>query len=136
MVILNMCSDNLQIQPNVLSCQLPQRGGAVPDPVWVDTKWLLAFPRVPIIMSTPLTQTIFLPCCPLNDRRRAAHSCFKIGRLFFLLFPCLSLARLLIFLLLLMNGNVHPNPGFIFPCSVFSSTRIRCWPCTFVSSYQ
>ena len=64
---------------------------------------------------------IFSLCCPLNDRRRAAHSIFKIGRLFSLfLLSCLTLAllRLLILLLLLMSGNVHPNPGPIFPCSV------------------
>ena len=31
----------------------------------------------------------FSLCCPLNDRRRAAHSFFKIGRLFFLsIFSC------------------------------------------------
>ena len=35
---------------------------------------------------------IFSLCCPLNDRRRAAHSFFKIGRLFSLsLFSCPSL---------------------------------------------
>ena len=64
---------------------------------------------------------IFSLCCPLNHRRRAAHSIFKIGRLFSLfLFPCLSLAllRLLILFLLLMSSNVYPNPGPIFPCSV------------------
>ena len=64
---------------------------------------------------------IFSLCCPLKDRSRAAHSFFKIGRLFFLsLFSCPSLARLrlLILLLLLMSGNVHPNPGPIFSCSV------------------
>ena len=64
---------------------------------------------------------IFSLCCPLNDRRRAAHSIYKIG-LLFSLFPlsCLTLAllRLLILLLLLMSSNVHPNPGPIFPCSV------------------
>ena len=64
---------------------------------------------------------IFSLCCPLNDRRRAAHSLFKIGRLFSLFLssrPSLALLRLLILLLLLMSGNVHPNPGSIFPCSV------------------
>ena len=63
---------------------------------------------------------IFSLCCPLNNRRRAAHSILKIGRLFSLsLFSCPSLARLcfLILLLLLMSGNVHPNPGPIFPYS-------------------
>ena len=64
---------------------------------------------------------IFSLCWPLNDRRRAAHSIYKIGRLFSLFpffCPTLALLRLLIFLLLLMSGNVHPNPGPIFPCSV------------------
>ena len=64
----------------------------------------------------------FLLCCPLNNRRKAAHSFFEIGRLFSLfLFSCPSLAvpRLLILLLLFMSGNVHPNPGPIFPCSVY-----------------
>ena len=68
-----------------------------------------------------LSPFIFSLCCPLKDRRRAAHSIFKIGRLFSLfLLSCLTLAllRLLILLLLLMSGNVHPNPGPIFPCSV------------------
>ena len=57
---------------------------------------------------------------PLHNRRRAAHSFLKIGRLFSLsLFSCPSLALLrLILLLLLMSGNVHPNPGSVFPCSV------------------
>ena len=33
--------------------QPPQRGGAVPDPVWVGSKWLLFFPRVPVTPGTP-----------------------------------------------------------------------------------
>ena len=64
---------------------------------------------------------IFSPCCPLSDRRRAAHSIYKFGCLSSLFphsCPTLALLRLLILLLLLMSGNVHPNPGPIFPCSV------------------
>ena len=64
---------------------------------------------------------IFSQCCPLNDCRRAAHNFLKIDRLFsFSLFSCSSLARLclLILLFLLMSGNVHTNPGPIFPCSM------------------
>ena len=80
---------------------------------------------------------IFSLCCPLNDRRRAAHSFFKIGRLFSLFF-CLSLAllRILILLLLLMSGNVHPNPGPIFPCSVCAGNvtwrgkSVQCCACS------
>ena len=33
--------------------QPPQRGGAVPGLVWVGSKWLLAFPRVPVTPGTP-----------------------------------------------------------------------------------
>ena len=82
---------------------------------------------------------IFSLCCPLNDRRRAPHSFFKIGRLFSLfLFSCASLAllRFLILLLLLMSGNVHPNPGPIFPCSVcagnviWRSKSVQCCACS------
>ena len=80
---------------------------------------------------------IFSLCCPLNDRRRAAHSFHKIGRLFSL-FSCLSLARLRLFilLLLLMSGNVHPNPGPIFPCSVCAGNvtwrgkSVQCCTCS------
>ena len=82
---------------------------------------------------------IFLLCCSLNDRRRAAHSIYKIGRLFSLfLFSCLSLAllHLLILLLLLMSGNIHPNPGPIFPCSVCAGNvtwrgkSVQCCTCS------
>ena len=61
---------------------------------------------------------IFSLCCPLNDRRRAAHSIHKIGRLTFHFLLSPALLRLLIVLLLLMSGNIHPNPGPIFPCFV------------------
>ena len=94
--------------------QPPQRGGAVPGPIWVGSKWLLAFPRIPVLHHSTAASTwwcgprprlgwvemavglpegpsypghspfIFSLCCPLNDRRRAAHSIFKIGRLFLL----------------------------------------------------
>ena len=82
---------------------------------------------------------IFSLCCPLNDRRRAAHSFFKIGRLFFsfsFLLPSLALLRLHILLLLLMSGNVHPNPGSIFPCSVCTGNvtwrgkSVQCCACS------
>ena len=91
--------------------QPPQRGGAVPDPVWVGSKWLLTSRE----SQLPRALLHFLPCCPLNDRSRAARSFFKIGRLSSL-FSCPSLARLrILILLLLMSGDVHPNPGPIYP---------------------
>ena len=113
--ILKWLDEKIKICTNQ---QPPQRGGAVPDLVWVGSKQLLAFPRVPVTQALPY---IFTLCCPLNDHRRAAHSINKFGRLsslFLLSCPTLALLRLLILLLLLMSGNVHPNPGPIFPCSV------------------
>ena len=80
---------------------------------------------------------IFSLCCPLNDRRRAAHSIFKIGRLFSLfLLSCHTLALLRLPILLLMSGNVHPNPGPIFPCSVCAGNvtwrgkSVQCCACS------
>ena len=82
---------------------------------------------------------IFSLCCSLNDRRRAAHSIFKIGCLFSLSLlscPTLALLRLLILLLLLMSSNAHPNPGLIFPCSVCAGNvtwrgkSVQCCTCS------
>ena len=76
---------------------------------------------------------IFSLCCPLNDRRRAAQSFLKIGRLFSLF--SLARLRLLILLLLLMSGNVHSNPGPIIPCSVcagnvtWRGNSVKCCTC-------
>ena len=97
--------------------------GCGPRPVWVGSKWLLAFPRVPVTLGTPLTQTIFLLCSPLNDRRRVARSIFKIG--LSSLYFCPSLDCLLILLLLLMRGKVHPNPCPVFPYLVCAGNVTR-----------
>ena len=101
---------------NCTNQQPPRRGGGVPNRVWVGSKWLLAFPRVPVTPGTPLTQTIFSPCSPLNDRRKVARCLFKIG--LSSLFSCLALARLFTLLFLLISGNVHSNPCLVFPCLV------------------
>ena len=83
--------------------------------------------------GTPLTQTIFSPCRPLNDLRKAARSLFKIDRLSSL-FSCFSLARLLI--LLLMIGNVHPNFFPVFSCSLCAGNvtwrgrSVQCCTCS------
>ena len=89
-------------------------------------------------LETQLPQAlsyIFSLCCLLNDRRRATHSFLKIGRLFSLsLFSCPSLAHLR--LLLFMSGNVYPNPGPIFPCSVcvgrvtWRGKSVQCCACS------
>ena len=92
--------------------------------------------RVPV---TPGTHLHFSLCCLLNDRSREAHSFFKIGHLFSLSFfscPSLAFLGLLILLLLLMSGNVHPNPGPIFLCSVCAGNvtwrgkSVQCCACS------
>ena len=101
--------------------QPPQHGGAVPDPVWVGSKWLLNFPRVPVTTGT-LLEPFFLLCSPLNDAE-GQHTASLKSVACFLLFH--ALPRLLI-LLLLVSGNVHLNPGPIFPCSVFAANVTWC----------
>ena len=44
--------------------ELPRRGGAVPNPVWGELKWLLAFAMTPVTSGTPLILSFFC---------RAAH---------------------------------------------------------------
>ena len=43
--------------------QPSQRGGAVSDPVWVGSKWLLAFPRAPVTSGTPILSLNYLIVC-------------------------------------------------------------------------
>ena len=110
------------------------------------TWWCVPLPRLgwvemavglPEGPSYPNHSLHFFAMLTLNDRRRAAHSFFKIGRLFSLFScPSLALLRLLILLLLLMSGNVHPNPGPIFPCSVCTGNvtwwgkSVQCCACS------
>ena len=76
---------------------------------------------------------------PERPQKGSTQHLYKIGRLFSLfLLSCLTLAllRLLILLLLLMSGNVHPNPGPIFPCSVCAGNvtwrgkSVQCCACS------
>ena len=115
--------------------QLPQRGGAVPDPVWVGSKWLLAFPRVPVTPGFPLHFFAILP--PERPQKGSTQHLQNRSSVFtfsFLL-PYSYLLRLLI-LLLLMSGNVHPDPGPIFPCSVCAGNvtwwgkSVQCCTCS------
>ena len=86
---------------------------------WPHLGWFVMAVGLPEVSRCPghSPRTIFSPSYPLNDRRRAAHSFLKIGRLSSPFF-CLFLARLRLVLLLLMSGNVHPNPGFVFSCCI------------------
>ena len=114
--------------------QLPQHGDAVPEPIWVGSKWLLDFPTVSLPRALPF---IFSPCCMMNDRSRAAHSFSEIDRLSSILCcPSLACLHLLTFLLLLMSVNVYLNPGLIFPCSVCAGNviwrgkSVQCCTCS------
>ena len=70
----------------------------------------------------------FSPCSPLNHRKRVARSYLKIG------LP--SLSRLLILLLVLRSGNVHPNLCPVFPCLVCTGNvtwrgrSVQCCTCS------
>ena len=65
---------------------------------------------------------------PLEQPQKAARSFLKIGLLFsFSLFSCPSLAHLrLLILFVLISGNVYPNRGPIFPCSVCAG-KVTWW---------
>ena len=74
----------------------------------------------------------FFAVLTLNNCKRVARSLFKILSFFF---SCLSLTCLLILLLVLMSGNVHPNPCPVFPCSVCAGNvtwrcrSVQCCTC-------
>ena len=86
--------------------------GPRPHLGWV--KMVVGLPKGPSYPGH--SPSIFCYAAPLIDHRRAAHSFLKIGGLFSLFSrPSLALLRLHILLLLLMSGNVHPNPSPIFP---------------------
>ena len=113
--------------------QPPQRGGAVPGPVWVGSKWLLAFPRVPVTPGTP--HSFFRYAAPWTTAEGQHTASLKsVACSYFFFSP--ALLRLLILLLLLMSGNVHPNPGPIFPCSVCAGNvtwrgkSVQCCACS------
>ena len=91
-----------------------QRDSAIPDPVWVGSKWLLAFQRVPVTSGTLLH--FFAMLTPERPQKGSTQLLQNWSPVF----SCSSLARLrlLILLFLLMSGDVHPNPGPIFLCSV------------------
>ena len=73
------------------------------------------FPRGSTKRSPPLSWTVFSLCCPLTGHNWATP----------LLIDRTPFQRLLILALLLISGNVHPNPGPIrnnprprYPCSI------------------
>ena len=59
-VLYIVCTVHIkQAKLNCTNQQQPQRGDAVPNPVWVGLKWLLAFPRVPVTPGTPSHKPFF-----------------------------------------------------------------------------
>ena len=119
---------------NYTNQQPPQRGGAVPDLFELGQNGCWSSRGSQLPRALPSHKTIFSPCSPLNDRKRVARSLFKIG--LSSLYSCLSLARLLILLLVLMIGNVHPNPCSVFSCLVCAGNvtwrgrSVQCCTCS------
>ena len=100
----------------VLACtnqQPPQRGGAVPD--------------------TPGAPLHFFAMLPPERPQKGSSQLLQNRS------PVLSFSFLLPFFVssfFLMSGNVHPNPGFIFPCSVCAENEtwrgksVQCCTCS------
>ncbi len=82
---------------NCTNQQPPQRGGAVPGPVWVGSKWLLAFPRVPV---TPGTSLHFFAMLPTERPQKGSTQLFLNWSPIFSLLLSFSFLCLLILLLL------------------------------------
>ena len=95
---------------------------------------VVGFPEGPSYPGNSPHTNYFFAVQPLNNRRRVACSLFKIG--LSSLFSCLSLARLFILLLLLMSGNVPPNPCPVLPCLVCAGNvtwrgrSVQCCTCS------
>ena len=82
--------------------QLPQRGGAVPDPVWVGSKWLLAFPRIPV---TPGTLLHFFEMLPPERPQKGSKQLLQIRS------PVISFSLLLPFSCPSSSPHCPPSLG-------------------------
>ena len=105
---------------------------------WGGSKWLVNSPRISSLSDSPWTTPllVFYFCCPMRGNIWTAFlnpiDCPPISSTFFpttllSLFyhpkPPLYLSYsqlLLILMLLLIRGDIHPNPGPTDPCSVCS----------------
>ena len=94
----------------------PQRGGAVPSPMGIGRNGRTDLSRGSTERSPPLSRTVFSLGRLLTGHNWAAP---------LLLVDRTPFRRLLILALLLISGNVHPNPGPIsnhphprYPCSI------------------
>ena len=105
-----------RITGDYINQQSLRGGSAVPEPIYIGSKWLLAFPWVPSYSGHYPHKNHFFGRAALGTTAEEQHAAsFKAVAIFFF---CLSLARLLVLLLLLMSANVHPNPVQVFPYSV------------------
>ena len=112
----NIALKNEKKQLNWPSVLPPHRGGAVPSPEGMGQNGRTDLPRGSTGRLPPLPRTVFLLGRPLTGHNWAAPLS---------LIDRTSLRRLLILALLLISGNVHPNPGPIsnyphprYPCSI------------------
>ena len=112
------------------SVLLLHRGGAIPSPMGIDQNGRTDLPRDSTKRSPPLSRTVFWLGCSLTGHNWAAP----------LLIDQNPLRRLLILALLLISGNVHPNPGPIsnhprprYPCSIchvdVGRDSLQCYAC-------
>ena len=96
--------------------QPPQRGGAVTNPVRDGSKWLLAFPKVPVTPGSPYITYLFA-VLPFKQPQKGSTQSLKnrspVSSFFLNLF-----ARIHIFLLFPVSGKVHAYPGSVFPSSM------------------
>ena len=108
----------------------PHRGGAVPSPMGIGRNGRTDLPRGSTKKPPPFSWTVFSLGCPLTGHNWAA----------LLLIDRTPLQRLLILALLLISGNIHPNPGIIcnnprprYPCSIYyldvSREFLQCCTC-------
>ena len=72
--------------------------------------------QLPLALITSVTLHFFAMLPPELPHKSSTQLLQNRSPVFF--FVLSSLLCFLILLLLLMSGNVHPNPGIIFPCSV------------------
>ena len=101
----------LKLRTRLITCctnqHPPQRGGAVPDPIWIGSKWLLAFSRVPVTPGTPL-ELFFRRDSPWTTAEEH-HTAF------------LKLVACLL-----------PSPAFFVPVFVSSFFFFSWWAVTFI----
>ena len=67
-----------------------QHGGAVPDPVWDGSKWMLAFPKIPVTQALPSHKPFFRRTTPRTTAEEQLYQNRSPTFSFFLPFFCPS----------------------------------------------